>query len=78
MPLPDFFVVGAPKAGTTALHAALARHPQLFMATVKEPKYFLCEGPPPIREARETLTATGSGSGAETTTRACSTGPPPV
>jgi len=28
MPLPDFFVLGAPKAGTTALHAALARHPE--------------------------------------------------
>ncbi|HXQ61420.1 MAG TPA: sulfotransferase [Acidimicrobiales bacterium] len=47
MALPDFFVVGAPKAGTTALHRALARHPQLFMSPVKEPKFFLCEGPPP-------------------------------
>ena len=27
MALPDFFVIGAPKAGTTAVHAALARHP---------------------------------------------------
>ena len=45
--LPDFFVFGAPKAGTTALHAALARHPQLFMSPVKEPKFFLCDGPPP-------------------------------
>jgi Sulfotransferase family len=45
--LPDFFVFGAPKAGTTALHAALARHPQLFMSSVKEPKFFLCDGPPP-------------------------------
>ena len=25
--MPDFLVIGAPKAGTTALHAALARHP---------------------------------------------------
>jgi hypothetical protein len=47
MPFPDFFVIGAPKAGTTALHAALARHPQLFMSPVKEPKFFLCDGPPP-------------------------------
>ncbi len=47
MPLPDFFVIGAPKAGTTALHAALDRHPQLFMSPVKEPKFFLCDGPPP-------------------------------
>ena len=47
MTLPDFFVIGAPKAGTTALHAALARHPQLFLSTIKEPKFFLCDGPPP-------------------------------
>jgi hypothetical protein len=32
MPLPDFFVIGAPKAGTTALHVALAQHPQVFMS----------------------------------------------
>ena len=49
MPLPDFLVIGAPKAGTTALHAALARHPQLYMSPVKEPKFFLTDGPPPRR-----------------------------
>jgi hypothetical protein len=49
MPLPDFFVAGAPKAGTTALHAALARHPSLYMSAVKEPKFFLTDGPPPTR-----------------------------
>jgi hypothetical protein len=47
--LPDFFVAGAPKAGTTALHAALARHPQLYLSPVKEPKFFLTDGPPPDR-----------------------------
>lgn len=47
MALPDFFVIGAPKAGTTALHAALAQHPQLYLSPVKEPKFFLCDGPPP-------------------------------
>jgi hypothetical protein len=49
--LPDFLVVGAPKAGTTALHAALAAHPELFMSRVKEPRYFLCDDgvPPPRR-----------------------------
>ena len=46
MPLPDLFLAGAPKAGTTALHVALARHPQLFMSRVKEPKFFLTEGEP--------------------------------
>jgi hypothetical protein len=45
--LPDFFIAGVPKAGTTALHAALARHPGLFMSPVKEPKFFLTDGPPP-------------------------------
>src|SRR6478735_427325 len=47
MALPEFFVIGAPKAGTTALHVALDRHPQLFMSRVKEPKHFLTDGPPP-------------------------------
>jgi hypothetical protein len=47
--LPDFFIIGAPKAGTTALHAALSEHPGLFMSPVKEPKFFLCDGrPPPV------------------------------
>ena len=49
MALPDFFVAGAPKAGTTALHAALARHPSLYLSPVKEPKFFLTDGPPPTR-----------------------------
>ncbi len=49
MALPDFLVIGAPKAGTSALHAALAAHPQLFLSTPKEPKYFLTDGRPPTR-----------------------------
>ena len=40
MPLPDFLIIGAPKAGTTALHAALATHPVLYMSPVKEPEFF--------------------------------------
>lgn len=40
MRLPDFFVVGAPKCGTTALHEYLRRHPQLFMPSQKELHYF--------------------------------------
>jgi hypothetical protein len=47
MTLPDFLVIGVPKAGTTALHAALQRHPDLFLSQVKEPKHFLSDGPPP-------------------------------
>jgi hypothetical protein len=46
--MPDFLIVGAPKAGTSALHAALSRHPDLWLSGVKEPKYFLCgDAPPP-------------------------------
>jgi hypothetical protein len=44
--LPDFYVIGAPKAGSTALHDALLHHPQLYLSPVKEPKFFLCEGRP--------------------------------
>jgi hypothetical protein len=47
MALPDFLIAGVPKAGTSALHAALVRHPQLFLPSVKEPKFFLSDGPPP-------------------------------
>ena len=47
MPLPDFLIAGVPKAGTTALHAALVPHPDLFLPAVKEPKFFLTDGRPP-------------------------------
>jgi hypothetical protein len=46
-PRPDFLIVGAPKAGTTALHAALSQHPEVFVTRPKEPKYWLCDGAPP-------------------------------
>jgi hypothetical protein len=49
MAMPDFLVIGAPKAGTTALHVALAGHPGLYLSAIKEPKFFLSEGPPPVR-----------------------------
>ena len=47
--MPDFLVIGAPKAGTTALHAALSEHPALYMSAIKEPKFFLSDGPPPTK-----------------------------
>ncbi|MDX6610217.1 MAG: hypothetical protein QOF85_2142 [Solirubrobacterales bacterium] len=40
MALPTFFVIGAPKAGTTSLHNYLAAHPQIQMSAVKEPRFF--------------------------------------
>lgn len=38
--LPDFFIVGAPKCGTTALYDYLRQHPQIFMPFHKEPLFF--------------------------------------
>jgi hypothetical protein len=40
--MPNFFLVGAPKAGTTSLYRYLDQHPDVYMSPVKEPCYF-CE-----------------------------------
>jgi len=40
-PWPDFFIIGAMKAGTTSLYNLLRKHPGLFMPREKEPHYFL-------------------------------------
>lgn len=40
MALPTFFIIGAPKAGTTSLHNYLSEHPQVQMSSVKEPNFF--------------------------------------
>jgi hypothetical protein len=37
---PDFFILGAPKCGTTALSEYLRAHPRIFVSTPKEPHYF--------------------------------------
>jgi len=41
--LPDFFIVGHPKCGTTALYEMLRRHPEVYMPDIKEPWYFAGE-----------------------------------
>jgi Sulfotransferase domain len=38
--VPDFFIVGHHKSGTTALYEMLRRHPQIYMPAVKEPRFF--------------------------------------
>jgi len=38
--LPNFIVIGAAKAGTTALYWYLAEHPDVFMSPVKETNFF--------------------------------------
>ena len=42
-PLPNFFIVGTGKAGTTSLYSYLQQHPQIYMSPVKEPGYFASE-----------------------------------
>lgn len=39
-PIVNFFMLGGPKCGTTAMRDYLAEHPQIFMSTPKEPHYF--------------------------------------
>ncbi len=43
---PDFFIVGAPKCGTTSLYRTLRGHPRLYASPRKEPHFF-CDVPPP-------------------------------
>lgn len=37
---PDFFIVGQPKAGTSALFSFLKQHPDVCMCSTKEPQFF--------------------------------------
>jgi Sulfotransferase family len=43
MALPNFFIVGAAKCGTTSLAHYLSLHPQVHMSALKEPRYFAFE-----------------------------------
>ncbi len=38
--LPNFFILGAPKCGTTSLASWLGEHENIYMSPVKEPNYF--------------------------------------
>ena len=40
MKMPNFLIIGAPRAGTTSLYHYLKRHPQIYMSPVKEPNFF--------------------------------------
>ncbi len=37
---PNFFIVGAPRCGTSAMYAYLGKHPEIFTARNKEPHFF--------------------------------------
>jgi hypothetical protein len=41
--VPDFFIVGHPKSGTTALYEMLRAHPQIYMPELKESWFFVPE-----------------------------------
>jgi hypothetical protein len=43
MPEPNFFIVGAAKAGTTSLYHYLKQHPDIYMSPMKEPCHFSSE-----------------------------------
>lgn len=37
---PNFIIVGVAKAGTTSFYHYLSQHPDVFMSTPKEPRFF--------------------------------------
>lgn len=54
---PNFFIAGAPKAGTSSLHAYLQGVPGVFMSRIKEPNYFsrvVVPADHPVRPIRDT------------------------
>ncbi len=57
MSWPNFFIAGAPKAGTSSLHAYLQGIPGVFMSRIKEPNFFSRVVVPanhPVRPIRDT------------------------
>jgi hypothetical protein len=44
--LPEFFIVGSPKTGTTALYEMLKEHPHIYMPALKEPHFLASEMKP--------------------------------
>jgi hypothetical protein len=43
--LPNFFVIGAAKCGTTSLAYYLGQHPEIHISPVKEPRFFAAPDP---------------------------------
>lgn len=50
--IPDFFILGHHKCGTTALYEMLRRHPQICMSQIKEPRYFASDLHPRFQPPR--------------------------
>ena len=58
--VPDFFIVGHAKSGTTALYEMLRRHPEIFMPLAKEPWYFSRNNPQPQSPDNKSIEFTGN------------------
>lgn len=41
--IPDFLLIGAPKAGTSSIHYYLEQHPQVVLPPTKETNFFCCD-----------------------------------
>src|SRR5687767_1010670 len=50
---PNFFIVGAPKCGTTSLYEYIRVHPEVFMPDRKEPAFFCSDFYKPRRMKEE-------------------------
>jgi len=78
--LPDFFLIGAPKCGTTSLHRYLGQHPGLYMSPIKEPHFFADEvrvrNFDPTMKAKAVARATGLRSWLDGPTRRSVSGGP--
>lgn len=56
MTLPNFIVIGAPKAGTGSFHDYFRQHPDIYMPKKKDPRYFCAwDGANPLRFPVQTL-----------------------
>ncbi len=47
--IPNFFLIGPMKCGTTAVAAGLSAHPDIFMSDPKEPNFFVYQGGNPYQ-----------------------------
>jgi len=54
MKKPNFFIIGAPKCGTTTLNNILRSHPQIFVPLSFEPQFFCSDFPEIIDYTMET------------------------
>ena len=44
MSMPNFLIIGAAKSGTSSLYAYSKQHPEIYMSSLKEPRFFAFEG----------------------------------